>query len=102
MTADLRFRYFDFWVACKPVATTTPQAPTTSMPQPPGAAWESLKPGLTDWIAEVIAQQGWERMTPVQAGSIPRALKNQDCVVEVSEGAGSEEPGDLWDQWFRF
>lgn len=23
-------------------------------------------------------------MTPVQAGSIPRALKNQDCVVEVS------------------
>lgn len=56
------------------------------MPQPPGAAWESLKPGLTDWIAEVIAQQGWERMTPVQAGSIPRALKNQDCVVEVSGG----------------
>lgn len=51
---------------------------------PPGAAWDSLKPGLTDWIADVIAQQGWERMTPVQAGSIPRALKNQDCVVEVS------------------
>ena len=57
------------------------------MPQPPGAAWDSLKPGLTDWIAEVIAQQGWERMTPVQAGSIPRALKNQDCVVEVSTGS---------------
>lgn len=49
-----------------------------------GGAWSSLQPPLTPWIADVIAAQGFERMTPVQAGTIPRAVKNQDCVVEVS------------------
>jgi len=33
---------------------------------------------------EVINKLGFARMTPVQASTIPRALKNQDCVVEVS------------------
>jgi ATP-dependent RNA helicase DDX55/SPB4 len=49
-----------------------------------GGAWSSLTPPLTPWIADVIAAQGFDRMTPVQAGTIPRAVKNQDCVVEVS------------------
>jgi len=52
-----------------------------------GHPWTALDPPLSDWVADVIAQQGWERMTPVQAGTIPRAIKNQDCVVEVSCGA---------------
>jgi superfamily II DNA/RNA helicase len=33
---------------------------------------------------DVIRNMGFERMTPVQAGTIPRAMKHQDCVVEVS------------------
>lgn len=49
-----------------------------------GSAWTALEPALTPWIADVIAGQGFERMTPVQAGTIPRAVKHQDCVVEVS------------------
>jgi hypothetical protein len=30
---------------------------------------------------------GFSNMTPVQAGTIPRAMKNQDCVVEVGLGS---------------
>ena len=33
---------------------------------------------------DAVDQMGFERMTPVQSGVIPRAMKNQDCVVEVS------------------
>lgn len=32
---------------------------------------------------EAVRTMGFERMTPVQASTIPRAVKNQDCVVEV-------------------
>ncbi|GMK56613.1 hypothetical protein CspeluHIS016_0304530 [Cutaneotrichosporon spelunceum] len=53
-----------------------------------GGAWSSLSPQLTPWIADVVAAQGFERMTPVQAGTIPRAVKNQDCVVEAVTGSG--------------
>ncbi|TXT10944.1 hypothetical protein VHUM_01695 [Vanrija humicola] len=53
-----------------------------------GSTWASLTPPLTPWIADVIAQQGFSNMTPVQAGTIPRALKNQDCVVEAVTGSG--------------
>lgn len=53
-----------------------------------GGAWSTLQPPLTPWIADVITTQGFERMTPVQAGTIPRAIKNQDCVVEAVTGSG--------------
>jgi len=33
---------------------------------------------------DVVHKMGFERTTPVQAGTIPRAMRNQDCVVEVS------------------
>lgn len=32
---------------------------------------------------DVIDKLGFQTMTPVQAGTIPRAMKHQDCVVEV-------------------
>jgi len=32
---------------------------------------------------DVIHKMGFEKMTPVQASTIPRAMKNQDCIVEV-------------------
>jgi superfamily II DNA/RNA helicase len=34
---------------------------------------------------DVVDKMGFEAMTPVQAGTIPRAMKHQDCVVEVSQ-----------------
>ncbi|CAK9783409.1 DEAD-domain-containing protein [Cutaneotrichosporon oleaginosum] len=53
-----------------------------------GGAWSTLTPPLTPWISDVIAALGFDRMTPVQAGTIPRAIKNQDCVVEAVTGSG--------------
>lgn len=35
---------------------------------------------------DVVRNMGFTRTTPVQAGTIPRSMKNQDCVVEVSRG----------------
>ena len=32
---------------------------------------------------DVVRDMGFTRTTPVQAGTIPRAMKHQDCVVEV-------------------
>lgn len=32
---------------------------------------------------DVVDKMGFVAMTPVQAGTIPRAMKHQDCVVEV-------------------
>jgi superfamily II DNA/RNA helicase len=67
-----------------PTSVISKMAPKPAARAPAfGHPWTSLDPPLTQWIADVIAQQGWERMTPVQAGTIPRAIKNQDCVVEV-------------------
>lgn len=37
---------------------------------------------------DVINTMGFKNMTPVQAGTIPRAVKNQDCVVEAVTGSG--------------
>ncbi|KAK8861532.1 hypothetical protein IAR55_002354 [Kwoniella newhampshirensis] len=53
-----------------------------------GGSWAALNPPLTPWIMDVINKQGFVNMTPVQAGTIPRAIKNQDCVVEAVTGSG--------------
>lgn len=40
---------------------------------------------LLKWCRrDVVDKMGFQTMTPVQAGTIPRAMKHQDCVVEVS------------------
>lgn len=36
-----------------------------------------------DGRMDVVSNMGFPSMTPVQASSIPRGLKNQDLVVEV-------------------
>ncbi|WWC97003.1 hypothetical protein V866_003880 [Kwoniella sp. B9012] len=53
-----------------------------------GASWSSINPPLSPWIIEVIDRMGFSKMTPVQSGTIPRAIKNQDCVVEAVTGSG--------------
>ncbi|OCF57959.1 ATP-dependent rRNA helicase SPB4 [Kwoniella mangroviensis CBS 10435] len=53
-----------------------------------GPSWSSINTPLSPWITEVIDQMGFSKMTPVQSGTIPRAIKNQDCVVEAVTGSG--------------
>ncbi|ORY27454.1 P-loop containing nucleoside triphosphate hydrolase protein [Naematelia encephala] len=53
-----------------------------------GGSWSKLSPPLTPSILEAVHSMGFTNMTPVQAGTIPRAMKNQDCVVEAVTGSG--------------
>jgi len=46
-------------------------------------AWEALTPPLSEWILNAVSSMGFERMTPVQANSIPLFMGNKDVVVEV-------------------
>jgi len=41
-------------------------------------AWEALTPPLADWILQAIESQGFGRMTPVQASTIPLFAGNKD------------------------
>ena len=48
-------------------------------------SWSTLQnPDVADDSLDVVRDMGFTRTTPVQAGTIPRAMKHQDCVVEVS------------------
>ncbi|TFL00460.1 ATP-dependent rRNA helicase spb4 [Pterulicium gracile] len=51
-------------------------------------SWSSLPIPLTEWILDVIQSFGHERMTPVQASTIPLFMKNKDVVVEAVTGSG--------------
>ncbi|ORX33657.1 ATP-dependent rRNA helicase SPB4 [Kockovaella imperatae] len=53
-----------------------------------GPRWANIRPELSPWILDVVEELGFERTTPVQSGVIPRAMKNQDCVVEAVTGSG--------------
>jgi ATP-dependent RNA helicase DDX55/SPB4 len=57
-------------------------APNESPKKDP-RAWDALTPGLAEWILDAIATMGFERMTPVQASTIPLFMGNKDVVVEV-------------------
>jgi hypothetical protein len=45
-------------------------------------AWDALTPPLSEWILDATAAMGFERMTPVQASTMP-LMGNKDVVVEV-------------------
>ncbi|RMZ90953.1 hypothetical protein DV736_g1802, partial [Chaetothyriales sp. CBS 134916] len=51
-------------------------------------AWNALTPALSDWILTAVAALGFERMTPVQASTIPLFLAHKDVVVEAVTGSG--------------
>ncbi len=46
-------------------------------------AWDALAKPLSPWILDAINTMGFERMTPVQASTIPLFMGNKDVVVEV-------------------
>ncbi|RXG47324.1 hypothetical protein VDGE_09227 [Verticillium dahliae] len=50
--------------------------------------WRGLTPPLAEWILDFVASQGYQRMTPVQAATIPQFLGNKDVVVEAVTGSG--------------
>lgn len=51
-------------------------------------AWDALQPPLSEWLLEAIAAMGFERMTPVQASTIPLFMTHKDVVVEAVTGSG--------------
>lgn len=59
------------------------QDKTAAKPQPTSRAWDALTPALSEWILEAVSSMGFERMTPVQASTIPLFTGNKDVVVEV-------------------
>jgi ATP-dependent RNA helicase DDX55/SPB4 len=46
-------------------------------------AWDALTPELSEWVLNAVAAMGFEKMTPVQASTIPLFMGNKDVVVEV-------------------
>lgn len=48
-------------------------------------AWNALAKPLSPWILDAINTMGFERMTPVQASTIPLFMGNKDVVVEVKK-----------------
>lgn len=46
-------------------------------------AWDALTPPLAEWLLDAISTMGFDRMTPVQASTIPLFMGHKDVVVEV-------------------
>ena len=51
-------------------------------------AWDALTPSLSEWILDATAAMGFDKMTPVQASTIPLFMGNKDVVVEAVTGSG--------------
>ncbi|KAI1006869.1 ATP-dependent rRNA helicase [Podosphaera aphanis] len=51
-------------------------------------AWNALATPLAEWILDAIKAMGFEKMTPVQASTIPLFLGQKDVVVEAVTGSG--------------
>lgn len=51
-------------------------------------AWEALTPPLSEWVLDAVASMGFDRMTPVQASTIPLFMTHKDVVVEAVTGSG--------------
>ncbi|KAG9719348.1 ATP-dependent rRNA helicase SPB4, partial [Aureobasidium melanogenum] len=51
-------------------------------------AWEGLTPALSGWMLDAISSMGFQRMTPVQASTIPLFMGHKDVVVEAVTGSG--------------
>ncbi|KAK8232974.1 ATP-dependent rRNA helicase-like protein spb4 [Phyllosticta capitalensis] len=51
-------------------------------------AWADLTPSLSPWILDAVSSMGFDRMTPVQASTIPLFMGYKDVVVEAVTGSG--------------
>ncbi|GMM56192.1 putative ATP-dependent RNA helicase [Maudiozyma humilis] len=50
--------------------------------------WDSLSVPLQPWIRTAVEVQGFDKMTPVQAATIPLLTGNKDVVVDSVTGSG--------------
>lgn len=57
--------------------------PKTTADKSSARAWEALTPALSEWVLDAISSMGFQRMTPVQASTIPLFMGHKDVVVEV-------------------
>lgn len=69
-------------------ATTTAQSDPPAAPLKDPRAWASVNPPLSQWMLEGLSSMGFEKMTPVQASTIPLFMGNKDVVVEAVTGSG--------------
>ena len=61
----------------------------SSRPKPGSSrSWDSLSTPLSPWILEAVSTLGFEKMTPVQASTIPLFMGHKDVVVEAVTGSG--------------
>lgn len=59
------------------------QADSAKVSKDHARAWEALTPPLSEWLLDAISSKGFNRMTPVQASTIPLFMTHKDVVVEV-------------------
>ncbi|KAF2091780.1 ATP-dependent rRNA helicase SPB4 [Saccharata proteae CBS 121410] len=57
-------------------------------PEKSSRAWDALTPALSPCMLEAVSSMGFERMTPVQASTIPLFMGHKDVVVEAVTGSG--------------
>ena len=67
---------------------TKPKREMRAMPKSSSRAWDALEPALAEWIVDAVTSMGFQRMTPVQASTIPLFLAHKDVVVEVRFAGG--------------
>lgn len=60
-----------------------PQAESADVLKVHTRAWEALTPPLSEWLLDAVSSKGFNRMTPVQASTIPLFMTHKDVVVEV-------------------
>ena len=63
--------------------TAIKATPAPALAKSSNRAWEALTPALSEWILDAISSMGFQRMTPVQASTIPLFMGHKDVVVEV-------------------
>ena len=65
------------------MASSTSAITSKAPPALYSRAWEALTPPLAEWILDAVSSMGFNRMTPVQASTIPLFMGHKDVVVEV-------------------
>ncbi|KAG0128192.1 P-loop containing nucleoside triphosphate hydrolase protein [Tuber indicum] len=76
-------------VSSPPPSLSSPPGPIASNPPTNDPqSWTSLNPPLSPWLRIALQTLSFERMTPVQASTIPLFLGNKDVVVEAVTGSG--------------
>jgi ATP-independent RNA helicase DbpA len=68
--------------ASPPAASAAPTAPTA----PTGPSFQDLP--LAPAVLENLQRLGYERMTPIQAASLPLALAGKDLIAQAKTGSG--------------